>query len=68
MSSIHVDGVRLPVVFSYLVVDHGDDVGADRGLINRRESARATTRFLHGIVFVHRYDGTSGRQRHFASK
>ena len=51
------------MVFSHLVVDHGDDVGADRGLVNRRESARAATRFLHSIVLVHRYDGTSGRQR-----
>ena len=63
LTGIHVNRVRLPVVFRYLVVDHSDDVGADRRLVNRWKGARAATRLLHSIVLIHRYHGARRRQR-----
>ena len=62
LTGIHVNRVRLPVVFRYLVVDHRDDVRTDRSLVYRWKGARAATWLLHSIVFVHRDHGARRRQ------
>ena len=57
LTRIHIDRVRLPVVFRDLIMDHGDDVGTDRRLVNRWQSARGAIWLLRSIVLIYRYHG-----------
>lgn len=55
ITGVLVDGVGLPVVLGDLVVDHGDDVGPDGGLVHGGEGDHAA-----GSLILLGVDGDHG--------
>ena len=61
LTSILVDGISLTTVLGDVVVDHGDHVGSDLGLVDGGQSHSD----LGGLILlgVDRDDGAGGGQR-----